>query len=119
MEKPERFGSFSIVAALKNKSCGMKTRQNNVLPGSLLMSDYVRHLHVLNYYSNKRRPKPAQFLAALLFSPPPTGVSVITGRSASAHEFTGQSFFDTTAKQLAPPQSHKRTVPSLEHAIRI
>lgn len=36
--------------------------------------------------------------------------------SVNAHEFTGQSLLDTTARHLASPQSHRRTVPSLEHA---
>ena len=37
--------------------------------------------------------------------------------SVSAHELTGQSLLDTTDRHVASPQSHRRTVPSLEHAV--
>ena len=48
-----------------------------------------------------------------------SGVLSIPWSCVNAHEFTGQSPLDTTARHLASPQSHSRTVPSLEHAFRI
>ena len=40
----------------------------------------------------------------------------LPGNVVNAHELTGQSLLDTTARHLDSPQSQRRTEPSLEQA---